>query len=349
MTATSPSVSYSENPYFQDALGQPEALLRLLGVEEQIRAIAKELNFDIQRRVVLSGMGSSHFATYPLWQTLVSSGFNAWWLDGSELLQVHEELLSEGDIVLLTSQSGESGETLQLLSELNEGVLVVGITNNPNSTLALSANKSIEIFAGPEATVSTKSLINTVATIRMLSDVLAMPASDKKRDLRISLQSISDFLEKFEEHIFTDLDFARNKKLLITGRGEAAISAELAALILKEASKIACEGMSGGKLRHGPIELADENLAVLFFNHGDQIFTQQNLVLAEQLHENGAEIGWVGPGCPDFAMALPSPSNQCDPMLRDILAFQALSFAIATREGIEAGTFRAARKITSIV
>lgn len=349
MSVTSPSVSYSENPYFQDALGQPEALLCLLNKVEQIQTIATELDLGVQRRIVLSGMGSSHFATYPLWQTLVASGLNAWWLDGSELLQVHKELLSKGDVVVLTSQSGESGETTQLLGELNEGVTVIGITNNPKSTLALCSTKCIDIFAGPEATVSTKSLINTVATIRIMSGLLAQPASDKKLDLRISLKSISDFLEKFEEHIVADLDFARNKKLLITGRGEAAITAELAALILKEASKIACEGMSGGKLRHGPIELADENLAVLFFNHGDQIFTEQNLALAEQLHENGAEIGWVGPNCPDFARPLPSPSGECDPMFRDILAFQALSFAIASREGIEAGTFRAARKITSIV
>jgi fructoselysine-6-P-deglycase FrlB-like protein len=143
---------------------------------------------------------------------------------------------------------------------------------------------------------------------------------------------------------------------LITGRGEAAISAEAAALILKEASKRPVEGMSAGVLRHGVIELASPDTSVLIFDHSESQATNPdhlsaNQTLAKELIQHGCEGGWVGGiGANQIAPAgskVFEINRNLDPMIGDALVFQSLSFAFAERSGIEAGSFKVATKVNT--
>jgi len=346
------------SPYMADVLEQPLALERLISSMEgaQLETLLSKLLGA--KRVVLAGMGSSHFTTYPIFRAMLAAGIPVWWIDSAELLENLKAFNSPETIFWLTSQSGESGETAKLVDQIRQDSFVIGITDNSDSTLAQRSNFLIELKSGPEATVSAKSYVNSIAVARVVAAELGEKTSILKALDGLSQDSklIKNYLDDAEENIQRFREFARDRYLLITGRGEAAISAEAAALILKEASKRPAEGMSGGVLRHGVIELASAGTSVLIFDHSESQVSNPdhlsaNQALAKELIQHGCEVGWVGGiGAKQIAPAgskVFEINRNLDPMIGDALVFQSLSFAFAERKGIEAGSFKVATKVTT--
>ena len=336
--------------YRRDVLDQPRALTALLDAAGVVAALPSACGLGDRPRVVISGMGSSHYATYALWQALVRSGVPAWWIDTAQLVDDLDRLLVPGTLLWLTSQSGASGEVVRLLEELPSGVHVVGVTNNPQSPLGTAAHSRIDLLAGDEATVSTKSYVNTVAVARLVAAELVGTGSSVMGLLRDSVDTLSEYLIGLDEHVNALTGFALDRTLLLTGRGEAAVSAQAGSLILKEAAKQPVEGMSGGTLRHGVIELAGPALAVAFFDRATEPNRERNLRLATDLAVRGTEIGWLGaaPHADFVSLATPGP-GAIDPTIGEALAFQTLSFALAERAGVTPGAFLVASKVTNLL
>ena len=345
------------SPYMADVLEQPEALERLISSMEGAQLETPLGKLLGAKRVVLAGMGSSHFTTYPLFRAMLAAGIPAWWMNSAELLENLKAFNSPDTIFWLTSQSGESGETTKLLDQIRQDSFVIGVTDNSDSTLAKRSNFLIKLKSGPEATVSAKSYVNSIAVARVIAALLGQKTSSLDAISRLAQDSklIKHYLDDAEENIKRFSEFASDRHLLITGRGEAAISAEAAALILKEASKRPVEGMSAGVLRHGVIELASSATSVLIFDHsGGQVVNPDHLsanqALAKELIQHGCEVGWVGGiGANQIAPAgskVFEINRNLDPMIGDALVFQSLSFAFAERNEIEAGSFKVASKIT---
>jgi glucosamine--fructose-6-phosphate aminotransferase (isomerizing) len=346
------------SPFMADVLEQPVALERFLSSMEgaQLEAPLKKLLGA--KRVVLAGMGSSHFTTYPIFRAMLAAGVPAWWIDSAELLENLMAFDSPDTVFWLTSQSGESGETTKLVDLIRQDSFVVGITDNSESTLAKRSNFLIELKSGPEATVSAKSYVNSIAVARVVAEALGQKTGSLAALNRLAQDSklIKRYLDDGDVNIQRFGDFARDRHLLITGRGEAAISAEAAALILKEASKRPVEGMSAGVLRHGVIELASPETSVLIFDHSESQnvnpdHASANQALAKELIQHGCEVGWVGgiaanQNAPDGSKVF-EINRILDPMIGDALVFQSLSFAFAERKGIEAGSFKVASKVTT--
>jgi len=346
------------SPFMADVLEQPAALERLISSMEGAQFEAPLRRLLGAKRVVLAGMGSSHFTTYPIFRAMLTAGLPAWWIDSAELLENLEAFNSPDTIFWLTSQSGESGETTKLVDQIRQDSFVIGITDNSESTLAKRSNFLIELKSGPEATVSAKSYVNSIAVARVVAAELGEKIGTLEALNRLGQDSklIKQYLDDADQNIQRFREFARDRYLLITGRGEAAISAEAAALIVKEASKRPVEGMSAGVLRHGVIELASSHTSVLIFDHSEsQVVNPDHLsanqALAKELIQHGCEVGWVGgTGANQIAPAgskVFEINRNLDPMIGDALVFQSLSFAFAERDGIEAGSFKVATKVTT--
>ena len=301
--------------------------------------------------MIISGMGSSHFATFGLWSSLVRLGVPAWWVETTQLLDLADGLVAPHSLLWLTSQSGESAETVALLDRLRrDHIHVVGVTNNPDSSLGRGADTRIDLVAGDEATVSTKSYVNTLAAVRLVDATLTGTGPSALGSLRATEDSLAEYLGGLEEHVQAVGDFAEGRHLLLTGRGGAAASAKTAGLILKEAAKVPVEGLTAGALRHGVIELAGPGLAVTFFDHGPGAHRDQNDRLASDLAAAGTEIAWVTGDGSDGRRRLPAPAGtDIDPTIRDAAALQTLSFALAQRAGVTAGDFTFASKVTDIL
>lgn len=88
-------------------------------------------------KVIVTGMGKpGHIAT-KLAATFSSLGTSAFYLHPGEAMHGDLGMISEQDVVLAASYSGESDEIIKILPSIKLiGCTLVGITGNPNSTLA---------------------------------------------------------------------------------------------------------------------------------------------------------------------------------------------------------------------
>lgn len=88
-------------------------------------------------KVVLTGMGKPGHICRKLAATMSSLGTPSFFLHPAEAQHGDLGMLSEGDIVIAISYSGESEEVIRLLPNMRlMGIPIVGITANANSTLA---------------------------------------------------------------------------------------------------------------------------------------------------------------------------------------------------------------------
>lgn len=348
---TSLTCSVGSSQYLTDVLDQPRALTDLLAHARTIADVPRAVGLSGRSRVIVSGMGSSHYGGFGLWRWLVANQIPAWWVETSQLLDMADSLISPDSLLWLTSQSGESAETVELLHRVRgQQVHVVGVTNNPDSSLGRSADSRIDLHAGDEATVSTKSYVNTLAVNQLVMSGLGGTTGRVVESLGATIKILESYLTHVDEHVASIDHFALDRHLVFVGRGAAAASAQGAALVIKEAAKVPAEGMSAGAFRHGPIELAGPKLAVAFFDHGENPHQDQNVRLANDLAAAQTEIGWVSQNRPSPGQRLPSPAGAgLDLGIRDALAFQTLSFALAQRAGVTAGDFTFASKVTDVL
>jgi arabinose-5-phosphate isomerase len=91
-------------------------------------------------RVVLSGIGKSGLVAQKITATFASTGCPSFFLHPADALHGDLGMVTEDDIALLLSNSGESEEIVRLLPLLARiGVPIGCITSNPNSSLAQAA------------------------------------------------------------------------------------------------------------------------------------------------------------------------------------------------------------------
>lgn len=314
---------------------------------DDMHALGRDLDVSKKTRIVFAGMGSSHFASYETWETFSRMGLQAWWLPASELIDVGAGLLTPGTLLCLTSQSGESAEVTQVLKQFDlSKVEVLGITNNPQSNLAKHSNYLVDLKAGPEATVSTKTYLNTLAAMKLVFSEVSNSYENSRSTLLRTVDSIEKYITDIDLHIESaESLFPYKKNYVCVGRGVAGASSQTAGLILKEAAKMSIEGTTSASFRHGPIEIAGPDLSITFFDHGTEPHNALNIKLASDLISSGSSVTWIGDK--GIGTKLPSPDRKgTEFRICDTLAFQTLSFALAARTGVQAGSFAYASKVT---
>ena len=335
------------SPYRLNVNEQAEKLAQFMVLADDMHALGRDLNISKKTRIVFAGMGSSHFASYETWETLSRMGLQAWWLPASELIDVGAGLLTPGTLLCLTSQSGESAELTQVLKQFDlSKVEVLGITNNPQSNLAKHSNYLVDLKAGPEATVSTKTYLNTIAAMKLVFSGVSNSYEDSRSTLLRTVDSIETYISNLDLHIDSaESLFPYKKNYVCVGRGVAGASSQTAGLILKEAAKMSIEGTTSASFRHGPIEIAGPDLSITFFDHGTEPHHALNIKLASDLISSGSSVTWIGDK--GIGTKLPSPDRiGTEARICDTLSFQTLSFALAARTGVQAGSFAYASKVT---
>lgn len=147
-----------EGAYLRDLLAQPDVLQGLtasLAARSLDAAVADGLRDGRLRRVVLTGMGSSWHALYPLHLRLSAAGFASSWLEASELLLGFAALRAPDTLRILVSQSGESAEIVRLLATAGTGGLILKeSTRQPSEGMSCAAFRH-----GPFEMVSERVLV----------------------------------------------------------------------------------------------------------------------------------------------------------------------------------------------
>lgn len=240
-----------------------------------------------------------------------------YWIEGFARVPVHLELASEfryrkpvlapGTLVVGITQSGETADTLAVLKDAKQaGFATLGITNVRGSTVSREADAVLYTAAGPEVGVAaTKTFTAQLVTLITLAGFLAAQSSELSREARESL-----FLQLIRvPHLMTDflqensglgssvrnaaVALQNSKGFFFIGRGTSYPIALEAALKLKEISYIPAEGYAAGELKHGPIAMIDNQMAVVVLAPRDS-WRDKTVSNLEEVKARGARIIGVG-------------------------------------------------------
>ena len=149
-----------------------EGLIERLGPEFEE---AVNLLYSCQGKVVLAGMGKSGLIAQKIAATLTSTGTPSLFLHAGESSHGDLGIITNRDLVIAFSYSGETGEVLQMIGHIQAiGVPLIAMTGNPDSTLAQAATVHLSIAVEKEACpLGLAPTASSTATLA-LGDALAM-------------------------------------------------------------------------------------------------------------------------------------------------------------------------------
>ncbi len=194
-------------------------------------------------------------------------------VDIASEFRYREPIVSEGDLVIIISQSGETADSLAAMRLAKKlGAETLAIVNAKGSSIAREADMLIYTHAGPEiAVASTKAYMVQIAVMYLLAFEIALAkekiSEDECRRLTGMLQKTPEIIEKILEDK-TETQFIASElitadSLLYIGRGlDYALSME-GSLKLKEISYIHSESYAAGELKHGTISLIHDGMPVI--------------------------------------------------------------------------------------
>lgn len=341
-----------EGTYLRDLLAQPDVLQQVgakLATAKLDPTLSDGLWSGRIRRVVLTGMGSSLHANYPLHRALSRAGLASHWIETAELLLGFESLYQPEAVLVAVSQSGESAEIVSLVKRAAEFGHLIGVTNNEQSSLGRAAQTPLTLEAGVESTVSCKTYVATLAVLNWLgAQLIHGHGQTALEELAAAEVAVRAYLARWRAHVAELLPLLEDvTSIFVTGRGDSLATAGTGGLILKESTRQHAEGMSAAAFRHGPLEMAGKNVLVLIFE-GDETTAPLHRRLAEDIVRGGGKAVLIGSRTggldvfrlPEVPVAVQS--------IVEILPVQMLSLALAGRDGFEAGRFERASKITNI-
>ena len=257
-------------------------------------------------------------------------------------------IISEKDIVIAVSQSGETADTMAAIELAKEkGATIFGICNVVGASIPRLTHAGVYTHAGPEIGVaSTKAFTAQVTVLTLMALYMAQQrgtiSQTKLVQLLTELNEIPVLVEKCLESndkiriIAEQFKDARN--FLFLGRGSGFPVALEGALKLKEISYIHAEGYPAAEMKHGPIALIDEEMPVVFIATKNSSYEKVISNIQEVKARKGNVIAIVTEGdtvvknMADYTIEIPEADEIFLPLLATI-PLQLLSYHIAVLRG----------------
>ncbi|KAJ9519758.1 hypothetical protein QJQ45_013440 [Haematococcus lacustris] len=244
------------------------------------------------RRIMLIGCGTSYLACLATRQTMEDMA------EVPVVLELASDLLDRrcpifrDDTCVFVSQSGETADTLMALDYAkSKGALCVGVTNTVGSSISRGTHCGIHLNAGYEIAVgSTKAYTSQILAITMMALQLAEDNILKggKRDCIID--ELGQLPGKVRSTLMLDsamrglaAQLKDEHSLMFFARGYNYATALEAALKIKEVALIHSEGILAGEMKHGPLALVDENLAIIVVATRDAMYKKMDSVIQQLL------------------------------------------------------------------
>lgn len=253
------------------------------------------------------------------------------------------------DVAIFVSQSGETADTILAMRYcLERGALCLGVVNTVGSTLSRETHSGVHINAGPEIGVaSTKAYTSQYVALVMIALQLSDDSiSKEERRLQIidGLHDIPAMIkgvlmqDKVLQQLAKDT-LAKEKSLLIMGRGYQFATCLEGALKIKEVSYMHSEGILAGELKHGPLALVDEHLPVIFIMTKDSLYPKVQSALSQVTARKGQPIIICNDDdetVPETARVIRVPRTvDCLQGLINVIPLQLLSYHLAIMNGVD--------------
>lgn len=253
-------------------------------------------------------------------------------------------IISEGDIFIAISQSGETADTLAAIQlAKSKGAIVLGVVNAVGSSIARETHEGAYLHAGPEIGVaSTKAFTSQVTLLSMIAIKVGLTKGTLSQSrFQSILTELALIPEKVKEVLKSDTliksiasKFYNAQHFLYLGRGSNFPVALEGALKLKEISYIHAEGYPAAEMKHGPIALIDEEMPVVFVATKDKSYEKIVSNIQEVKARKGKIIAITSEGdniissMVDHIISIPKTHDALSPLLA-VIPLQLLSYHIA--------------------
>ena len=257
-------------------------------------------------------------------------------------------IISEEDVVIAISQSGETADTLAALElAKSKGATILGICNVVGSSISRITDAGSYTHAGPEIGVaSTKAFTAQVTILSLLALSLAhKKGTISESEFRILIAELEAIPEKVQRVLENNahiekiaLEFKDVTNALYLGRGSLFPVDLEGALKLKEISYIHAEGYPAAEMKHGPIALIDENMPIFVIATQGNSYEKVVSNIQEVKARKGKIIAIVTEGdehlkeIADYHIEIPKSHEFFVPILATI-PFQLISYHIAVMRG----------------
>ncbi len=268
----------------------PDAVARLLqdGQTARRQAVAKVRALD-PAFIITVGRGSSdHVCTYLKYAAELGLGLPVASVGPSIASVYKAPLRLQNALCLSISQSGQSPDIVEMSrAAAQNGALVVALTNEPASPLAMVADVALNIHAGTEQSVAaTKTFVTSaVAGLALWADW------NNDTLLQQALHALPPKLARAAALDWPEMraEIGKNPSLYTIGRGPAWAVANEASLKFKETCQLHSESFSSAEVLHGPVSMVSEGFPVLAFAAADA--AEDSVVqVADQMAAMGARV-----------------------------------------------------------
>jgi glutamine---fructose-6-phosphate transaminase (isomerizing) len=299
------------------------------------------------RRVVIVACGTSYHAG------LVGRYAVEWWarrpveMDIASEFRYRNPVLSERDLVIGISQSGETADTLAAMRLARErGAKVLAVTNVMGSQATRDSDGVIFTRAGLEIGVAaTKTFVAQVMVMQLFAlklaglhgtlapDVMRTLVSDLRRMPHLIGEMVDEIDEPVREiaHHWQDAGF-----FLYLGRHVGLSICLEGALKLKEISYIPTDAYAAGEMKHGPIALLDERTPVVCVATDSPVLDKVASNIAEVRARGAHVIAVVTDGTEvdaEETIAIPRTDWLLQPTLA-VVPLQLLAYHVARARGL---------------
>ncbi|MFK7002515.1 glutamine--fructose-6-phosphate transaminase (isomerizing) [Flavobacterium covae] len=327
---------------YRGRLYSNEGIIKMAGVEDNLE------KFTNANRILIVACGTSWHAGLVAEYIFEEFARIPVEVEYASEFRYRNPIISDKDVVIAISQSGETADTLAAIKLAKEkGAFVFGVCNVVGSSISRESHAGAYTHAGPEIGVaSTKAFTTQITVLTMIALRLAKAkGSLSKSDYHRYLSELEAMPEKVEETLLTNevsKEIAEVYKeatnCLYLGRGYNFPVALEGALKLKEISYIHAEGYPAAEMKHGPIALIDEYMPVIVIapkqGHYDKVVSN----IQEIKSRSGKIIAVVTKGdeqvrsLADHVIEIPECSDALSPLLTTI-PLQLLSYHIAVLRG----------------
>lgn len=252
-------------------------------------------------RIVLAGMGTSHFAAMTGARRIERLARIPTSVEYAGELADRDPVMSERDLLIAVTQSGETYDTLVAIEKARSvGSNVAVVTANVHSEAARMANVAIDIGSGLEVAVpATKTFINTMLVLYMTALQLGRDSGRlSEREFDRHVQSIASLPgainrtlgQETEIEVLAHDRFIDVKNMLILGRGDLFPIAMEGALKMKETAYIHAEGCSASEMKHGINALIEPDTPVIVLVPQNGDLRTKMLTSIYEVQSRGGEV-----------------------------------------------------------
>jgi glutamine---fructose-6-phosphate transaminase (isomerizing) len=340
--------------YLAEIRDQPAALRRLLEHRADFADAAAEAARRGPGIVRMVGHGSSdNAASFGVYAFGLLSGLTAM-RDSISLIAYYDaDIDLGGATVVALSQSGRTPDVLEYVERARRrGAFTIGVTNEPDSELAHTAEAVLPLAAGPElAVAATKTYSNQLAALALLAGCMA----GRCDELAHLLEQVADLAEEHLPELERGassfaVPFASVSRMFVIGRGPEFATAREIALKLLETCQIAAEPLTATDLAHGPIAALDPLFPVWALATDDETLGAVVEAIARAREANATVVasGTAAEALTDsqYFLPVPKPPNSLLAPLLSVIPGQLFAGAVARAKGLDPDKPRGLSKVT---